>query len=219
MVRSGLLLLLCRPAGCSGLLLGAPAVRWQPAVRLSAKWQPAVRLCATPEPEPGSGQKVLRDMLEGEAKALSFSWRTARLVIYAGFGLGALAGLSSTVPALTSAEPIDGDGGVLGVAVDAIILFGAIAGAAIDSQAAAQPSASPSSRTRRTELQDWSDAAPLRIQLRVSDREVKAAPIHTCPRTCWRAALPRDRRREAPQPSLASSSLLSIHSCPSTPAR
>jgi hypothetical protein len=148
--------------GIAGRQPAAIALRHPIAVRLSE------------DPAPGS-QSQLRDKLEGEAKALSFSWRTARLAIYAAFGIGGLAGLSSAVPAMLSGQRADGGDGVVGVVVDVLTVLAAIAGAVVDTQAASKPASKP--RSTASPLPDWGDSGGLRVQLRLSDREIKPATL------------------------------------------
>lgn len=114
--------------------------------------------------------KINEEKLQDEARALSFSWKTARFGLYAAFGLGASAGLSQAVPAVLAGNNEE----LAGAAVDAITLLAALAGAAIDSQSR-PPSAKPASAA--ITLPDWGDALGLSVNLQVSDSETKTAAL------------------------------------------
>eukprot|EP00962_Isochrysis_galbana_P043145 scaffold16335_cov101-Isochrysis_galbana.AAC.3 len=150
-----------------------PGIVGRQPVAIARRQLVAIRL--SEDPAPGS-QSQLRDKLVGEARALSLSWRTARLAIYSAFGIGGLAGLSSTVPAMLSGQPVDGGDGVVGVVIDAVTVLAAVAGAVVDTQAASKPASQPASPSA-TPLPDWGDSGGLRLQLRLSDREVKPATL------------------------------------------
>ena len=163
--------------GLAALCLAAAAFQapTTPRLALHRPQSPVAVWMSAPRDEP---EPKLRQKLEGEAKALSFSWQTARLAIYTAFGIGALAGLSSTVPAMISGQPVDGSDGALGVAVDAVTLLAAAAGAVIDVQAQSQRTAKPAVvAASRAVLPDWVDAGDLRVQVRLSEREVKPVTL------------------------------------------
>ena len=82
------------------------------------------------KPAPVDPQK-LRD----EAQALSFTWKTARITLYAVFAAGSAAGLTASLPAITA----DDQSELPGAIVDAVTLLAAIAGFIVD----ASPNASP----------------------------------------------------------------------------
>ena len=122
----------------------------------------------------------LTSKLENEARTLSFSWRTARYVIYGAFGIGALAGLAGALPDLLSGAEAAGDG-IAGVVVDSLTLAAAAAGAYVDSAAASAPAPSSKSEVAVApplELSDWTgDQRSLRLNLRLSPTETKAASL------------------------------------------
>lgn len=120
----------------------------------------------------------LQSKLEDEARTLSFSWRTARYIVYVAFGIGALAGLSGVVPVLLSGEDVGGDG-VAGVIVDSLTVAAAAAGAYVDFSSASEPPPSPKpAASPAVEPSDWSgEQRSLRLNLRLSAMETKAASL------------------------------------------
>jgi len=159
----------------SALVLTAAAFHL-PHALLRSRPLVGVRLCETPDETPDPvPENQLRSKLAGEAEALSISWRTARQVVYAGFGLAGVIGLTGSVPDILSGEAVDGS--AVGVAVDAAVLFCAIAGAVVDTQAGAKPAKPAGDGVPRPVLPDWGDSGDLRVQLRLSDREIKPVSL------------------------------------------
>ena len=112
------MVLLASAAGVSGLSVSSSATRVGRYTTTSPRVGPLLKA-------PQDGVKA---KLEQEASALSLSWKSARLVLYAAFGAGSLAGLSTAVPAYLGGD----DAEAAGVVVDALTLVAAVAGALID---------------------------------------------------------------------------------------
>jgi len=109
-----------------------------------------------------------RNKLVEEAKALSFSWQTARYGIYTVFGVGSLAGLAAAVQ----------EGDVAGAVVDGLTVAASAAGAYIESSTAAKSgSKSAAASEARPPPVDWGAALDLKLTLMLSEKASRDVPL------------------------------------------